>query len=152
MKCPRCNLINPDSALRCDCGWDFSTGAINEKMKRPTSVSVIAWILIVNSILSLIVTLVVIDNPIVMELMAKLMAKSPLPIPFQVMMGCVELLINIVLGNAMLSGRNWSRFLYLVWRFIVLVIGILTSPADIIMIALQIVGFVVFALVIYLCL
>ncbi len=24
MKCPNCGLINPDSALRCDCGYDFS--------------------------------------------------------------------------------------------------------------------------------
>ena len=23
MKCPNCNLINPDSAIRCDCGYDF---------------------------------------------------------------------------------------------------------------------------------
>ncbi|HKX29716.1 MAG TPA: PF20097 family protein [Blastocatellia bacterium] len=27
MNCPRCDLINPDTALRCDCGWDFSTGS-----------------------------------------------------------------------------------------------------------------------------
>lgn len=24
MKCPNCGLINPESALRCDCGYDFS--------------------------------------------------------------------------------------------------------------------------------
>ena len=28
MNCPRCKLINPDNALRCDCGWDFSTGSV----------------------------------------------------------------------------------------------------------------------------
>ena len=23
--CPNCKLTNPDSAIRCDCGWDFET-------------------------------------------------------------------------------------------------------------------------------
>jgi uncharacterized RDD family membrane protein YckC len=30
MKCPRCGLINPETAMRCDCGWDFSTGTVKE--------------------------------------------------------------------------------------------------------------------------
>ena len=53
----------------------------NEKMKRPISGAAIAWLLIVSSILSLMAALVLIDNPIVMELMPKLMAKSSVPIP-----------------------------------------------------------------------
>jgi len=26
--CPHCKLINPDGALRCDCGYDFPTGNV----------------------------------------------------------------------------------------------------------------------------
>jgi hypothetical protein len=31
MKCPNCGLINPDSALRCDCGYDFEDKKIKQK-------------------------------------------------------------------------------------------------------------------------
>lgn len=30
MKCPKCGLISPDIALRCDCGYYFDTGQIKE--------------------------------------------------------------------------------------------------------------------------
>ena len=30
MKCPNCKLENPDSEIRCDCGYDFQTGEIKK--------------------------------------------------------------------------------------------------------------------------
>ena len=28
MKCPMCGLINPETARRCDCGYDFASGGV----------------------------------------------------------------------------------------------------------------------------
>ena len=30
MKCPKCGLLNPPAALRCDCGYDFPSGVVKE--------------------------------------------------------------------------------------------------------------------------
>ena len=30
MKCPECGLINPESAMRCDCGYDFQSQRMKE--------------------------------------------------------------------------------------------------------------------------
>lgn len=106
-------------------------------MKRPTSVSVIAWILIVMSAISLLTSTVSLNNPMARELMAK----SLLPVPLQFVMLYVGLLITIVSGIAMLKGQNWARFLYVGWSAIGFVIGILTSPMK----AAMIPGLVVFA-------
>jgi hypothetical protein len=31
MKCPGCKLINPDTARRCDCGYDFETKTVERR-------------------------------------------------------------------------------------------------------------------------
>lgn len=108
-------------------------------MKRPTSVSVVAWILIVMSAISLIASTVSLNNPMAKELMAK----SLLPIPLQYVMLYVGLLITIVAGIAILKGQNWARFLYVAWTIIGFVIGIFTSPMK----AAMIPGLVVFVVI-----
>jgi hypothetical protein len=34
MECPNCHLINPDTALRCDCGYDFASGLVTSPPDR----------------------------------------------------------------------------------------------------------------------
>jgi hypothetical protein len=36
VKCPKCALLNPDNAARCDCGWNFRTNKSDFSYARPS--------------------------------------------------------------------------------------------------------------------
>jgi hypothetical protein len=78
---------------------------------RPTSVTVISWILIVAGGISLISTTATINNPMTRELMSK----SLLSVPAQYAITYLGLLITIVSSIMMLKGYNLARFLYVIW-------------------------------------
>ena len=97
---------------------------------RPTSVTVIAWVLIVGSVLTLFTTLLTLNNPKVQELMAR----SSIPIPAQYAVAYTGLAIRLLCGIAMLNAKNWSRVLYAVWGGLMLLISFATSPMKLAMI------------------
>lgn len=80
-----------------------------------------------------------INNPTARDMMSK----SPMPISVQYAMSYLGLLVMIVSGAAMLKGRNWARYLYVIWSLAGFVIGIATSPMK----AAMIPSFVVFLIV-----
>jgi hypothetical protein len=79
--------------------------------KRPTSVTVIAWILLVTSGLFLLTSIMAINNPMAPELMAK----SPIPVPLQYVMLYLGLAISILCAIFMLRAANRARLLYIGW-------------------------------------
>lgn len=97
---------------------------------RPTSVSVIAWFLIVIGGISIVATTAMIGDPIMIEGMNK----TPLPIPVQYAINYLGLMITLISGIFMLKGKDWSRKLYVGWSLIGFAIGLATSPMRMMMI------------------
>ncbi|MGD0900091.1 MAG: hypothetical protein ABR915_19830 [Thermoguttaceae bacterium] len=99
-------------------------------MKRPISITVIAWILIVGAALHLLTSPVNLSDPKVQELMAK----GLLPFPVQCSILYLGLAVALASGIGMLEGRNWARWLYVIWRAIEAIIVLATSPTKLMMI------------------
>jgi hypothetical protein len=109
--------------------------------KRPTSITIIAWFLLVSAVISAFTSLSSLNNPMVKELMAK----NPLPIPLQYAMLVTGLAVMIASGIGMLKGLGWARLLYVIWGAIGTLIGFATSPIKTALIP----GVVFFAVVIF---
>ena len=111
--------------------------------KRPTSITVVAWILILMGGISLISTTLTIDTVMNNPAARELMSKSAIPVQVQYAMTYVVLLVMLVAGVAILKGQNWGRWLYVIGTALGFLIGIMTSPLKEAMIP----GFVVFVVV-----
>jgi hypothetical protein len=95
--------------------------------KRPISVTVISWFLIITGLLGLAGSFFVVTShdPRLMEAMAR----SPLPVPIQYGLLVGGTAITVASGVGMLTAQNWARMLYVIWSAVGLIIGIATSPS-----------------------
>ncbi len=109
-------------------------------IKRPVSVTVISWILIVLGALGVVGMLFSLSNPAARQAMAL----NPLPIPVQLAMAFFGLAVSVVAGACMLKGANWARFLYIGWSVCGFAISFFTTPAKLMLVP-GIVIFVVLA-------
>lgn len=106
-----------------------------KKKKRPISITVIAWFLIVGSGICFFTTT---------------FRLHPGPFTYYVHQtrAYTALLINIVSGIGMLKGKNWARFLYAILGIILAVINLATLPIPINAITLS--GLAIFILIVIL--
>ena len=93
-------------------------------MERPTSITVISWILIVLGALGVLVAALMSNNPDVMEQMAK----SKLGAGTQQIIGIASSVISIVSGYGMLQGKNWGRLLYVISSLAGIAINLYAMP------------------------
>jgi hypothetical protein len=88
--------------------------------KRPISIIVIAWILIILGALSLISITII---------LTKGLKGTSLPSPIiEYALMYTGALSYFVSGIAMLRGQNWARFLFLIWQVIYFIIRLVRNP------------------------
>jgi hypothetical protein len=92
--------------------------------RRPTSVTVIAWIVIVISVLALVGAVTMRNDPATLEAMAQ----SPLPVWAQQVQTYGVILVTLLCAAFMLRGANWARLLYIGWNAVWLTVALILGP------------------------
>jgi len=112
--------------------------------KRPLSLTIIAWFLIIVSVLGLIGTFTMSSNPA----MQKMLAESHMSLAAYQAWTVLGIVINLICAYGILKGQPWSRVLYVVWGVIGIVVGFYISPMKVAIVLsvviLLVVGFFLF--------
>lgn len=91
---------------------------------RPTSVTIIAWILIALGVFGLVSVPLNMGNPMARELLSA----SPLSYEMHMTISAISSLVSIVCGYFILKGRDWARVLYIAVNAVGILVALLTSP------------------------
>jgi hypothetical protein len=110
-------------------------------MQRPTSLTIIGWVLIVFGTFGLLATLMMPANPIATQILEQ----SPLPMSVHLAIGAIGALVSITCGYGVLKGLGWSRLLYSAWVLISIAIALASMPFS----SFMVVGWVIQAVVIF---
>ena len=92
--------------------------------KRPLSLTIIAWLLILFSLFGLYGVFTMGSNPVAM----KMLNQMHMSLLFEQVWGAIGAVVNIICAYGFLKGYPWSRVLYVVWGVIGIVVGLYISP------------------------
>jgi hypothetical protein len=95
--------------------------------KRPLSLTIIAWFLIIFSLLGLYGVATMGSNPQAM----KMIEQMHMSLRVQQIWGVAGAIVNLICAYGILKGQPWSRVLYVVWGLIGVVVGFVISPMKI---------------------
>ena len=110
----------------------FVTGtpSVTAERVRPTSVTVISWIILAATAFGGCGMFRGLADPRAVDLMRQ----SPIPFEVQVLMIVAGLCVGFVCALGWLHGENWARWLYVIWNGLGTVVGLATSPTPLLMI------------------
>ena len=92
--------------------------------KRPLSLTIIGWFLIVVSLFGLYSVFTMGSNPVAM----KMLVQMHVSLLVQQAWGAIGAIVTIVCAYGILKGQPWSRVLYVAWGIVGLVVGFYISP------------------------
>lgn len=92
--------------------------------KRPLSLTIIAWVLIILSLLALVGVFTMKSN----EAMMKMMAQMPVTVLEYQAWSVLGVIVDLIVAWGILKGEPWSRVLYVVWSIISLIVGFFITP------------------------
>ena len=95
---------------------------------RPFYVTAMAWLLIVGDLYMIAYTTINLMNPAIGAAIRAFLTQSPVPISVRFSIAYSNYCIQVLCGIAMLKGRNWGRWLYLIWTCLMFSIGIVGYP------------------------
>jgi hypothetical protein len=92
--------------------------------KRPTSLTVIAWIIIIGALFALYSSFTLTSNPYA----SRMLEQSPFPVSVHVGFSVLGAILTAIAGYGVLKGYPWSRWLYIGWSIVSLVFALVTVP------------------------
>jgi len=86
--------------------------------------TIIAWFLVIFSLIGLYGVVTMASNP----MMTKMLAESHGSLRFQQVWGVIGCIVTLICAYGILKGLPWSRVLYVGWSLLSIVVAFFTSP------------------------
>jgi hypothetical protein len=112
--------------------------------KRPVSLTIIAWLLIVFAVLGLIGVATMKSNP----QMLKMIDEMHVSLLFEQIWGVIGAAITLICAYGIFKGQPWSRVLYVAWGIVSLVVGFYTTPMKAVLV-ISLIILIVFAIFLF---
>jgi hypothetical protein len=92
--------------------------------KRPLSLTIIGWFLVVTGLFGAYAALTMGSN----EMARQMMADNGMSLRFQQALGVIGAVVVLASAYGIFKGLPWSRVLYVGWMIVSILIGLVTSP------------------------